>query len=198
MSTNPITTSNGDEPPVVNIDRVDAITARYRKALDLDDDLVERALDLFYTAERARPPGGRGFEYAVPAAIRLACEERNTPGTPDEIAAVGGIDVHKLIQEKREIARATGTQTLPIPAEQYLERYIEELEYGCEAAAVARGSLELIQREKPNAAPSSIASASLWVPIKSSDRDDITQSEIAEHTHTDGLTIRDLSSVVLD
>ncbi|WP_267641318.1 transcription initiation factor IIB [Haloarchaeobius amylolyticus] len=134
---------------------------------------------------------GRSIEGVSTASLYAAARQAGVPRSLDEVGEVSRVDKQELSRTYRYVVRELGLAVEPADPEQYLPRFLSELDAG---ATVERPARRLLQAAKQQGAhsgksPVGLAAAAIYAGGLLANAG-LTQDEVSEVTDISEVTIR--------
>ncbi|WP_247010285.1 transcription initiation factor IIB [Halorientalis litorea] len=164
---------------------------RLVSALDLPDDIRERACVLFESAQSADLLRGRSLEGFAAAAVYAVCRTADLSRTLTEVVGPARADRDELKCAYDALNRDLGLPTGPIDPAEYVPRFASELDL---SQAVERRAAELVQVAHDRGVvtgrdPAGVAAGCLYTAAREADRD-LTQAAAAAVAGVTPVTLR--------
>ncbi|MFB6142621.1 MAG: transcription initiation factor IIB family protein [Halorientalis sp.] len=164
---------------------------RLVSALDLPEDVRDRACVLFESAQSADLLRGRSIEGFAVACVYAVCRTGDIARTLTEVVEPARADREELKCAYDALNRELGLPTGPIDPAEYLPRFASELDL---PQRVERRARELVDRAHEEGLvagrnPSGVAAGCLYTAAREADRD-LTQAAAAETAGVTPVTLR--------
>ena len=172
---------------------------RMASALGLPQNVRETASVIYRRALSEDLLPGRSIEGVATAALYASARMAGSPRSLDEMAVVSRVDKMELTRTYRYIVRELSLEVQPADPEQYLPRFVSDLELADETERRAR---ELIERARSagllsGKSPVGLAAAAVYAAALLTN-DKVTQSEVSEVASISEVTIRNRYKELLE
>jgi transcription initiation factor TFIIB len=172
---------------------------RMASALGLPQNVRETASVIYRRALGDDLLPGRSIEGVATAALYASARMAGSPRSLDEMAVVSRVDKMELTRTYRYIIRELNLEVQPADPEQYLPRFVSDLDLRDETERRAR---ELIERAREagllsGKSPVGLAAAAVYAAALLTN-DKVTQSEVGEVASISEVTIRNRYKELLE
>src|SRR6056297_976637 len=172
---------------------------RMASALGLPQSVRETASVIYRRALGEDLLPGRSIEGVATAALYASARMAGSPRSLDEMAVVSRVDKMELTRTYRYIVRELNLEVQPADPEQYLPRFVSDLELTDETERRAR---ELIERARragllSGKSPVGLAAAAVYAAALLTN-DKVTQSEVSDVANISEVTIRNRYKELLE
>ena len=172
---------------------------RMGSALGLGESVRETASVIYRRALEEDLLPGRSIEGVASAATYAAARQAGTPRSIDEIAAVSRVDEMEFKRTYRYVVRELGLEVEPADPEQYVGRFVSDLDLSGEIERAAR---ELLRRGKDEQvhvgkSPVGLAAAAVYAAALGTEQK-VTQSAVSEVSDISEVTIRNRYQELLE
>jgi transcription initiation factor TFIIB len=172
---------------------------RMASALGLPENVRETASVIYRRALDEDLLPGRSIEGVATAALYAAARQAGTPRSLDEIAAVSRVEKMELTRTYRYIVRELKLEIQPADPEQYVPRFISDLDLSDETERQAR---ELLRAGKGRGvhsgkSPVGLAAAAVYAAALLTN-EKVTQSEVSAVANISEVTIRNRYKELLE
>ena len=164
---------------------------RMASALGLPTNVRETASVIYRRALQDDLLPGRSIEGVATAALYAAARQAGTPRSLDEMTHVSRVGHQELTRTYRYIIRELNLEIEPADPEQYLPRFISELELSDEVEREARRLIEIARQQNviSGKSPIGLAAAAIYAAALLSN-EKITQREVGTVADVSEVTIR--------
>ncbi|WP_439027953.1 transcription initiation factor IIB [Haloarchaeobius sp. DT45] len=134
---------------------------------------------------------GRSIEGVATASLYAAARQAGVPRSLDEVGEVSRVDKQELSRTYRYVVRELGLKVQPADPEQYLPRFLSELDAGPAVERPARGLLQAAKQAGVHSgkSPVGLAAAAIYAGgLLASE--ELTQDQVSEATDISEVTIR--------
>jgi transcription initiation factor TFIIB len=172
---------------------------RMGSALGLSESVRETASVIYRRALEEDLLPGRSIEGVASASVYAAARQAGTPRTLDEIESVSRIDEQELTRTYRYIVRELGLGVEPADPEQYVSRFVSELDLPDEVERRARELLQTGAEENVHVgkSPVGLAAAAVYAAARLVG-ENVTQSAVSTVSDMSEVTIRNRYQELLD
>jgi len=172
---------------------------RMGSALGLSESVRETASVIYRRALEEDLLPGRSIEGVATAAVYASARQASTPRTIDEIVAVSRIDEQEFTRTYRYVVRELGLEIEPADPEQYVNRFVSELDLPDEVERRARELLRTGAEENVHVgkSPVGLAAAAVYAASRLVGHQ-ITQSAVSDVSDMSEVTIRNRYQELLD
>ncbi|WP_435319911.1 transcription initiation factor IIB [Haloarchaeobius sp. TZWSO28] len=134
---------------------------------------------------------GRSIEGVATASLYAAARQAGVPRSLDEVGEVSRVDKQELSRTYRYVVRELGLKVEPADPEQYLPRFLSELDAGATVERPARRLLQAAKQEGVHSgkSPVGLAAAAIYAGSLLAS-EELTQDEVSEVTDISEVTIR--------
>jgi len=172
---------------------------RMASALGLPQNVRETASVIYRRALGDDLLPGRSIEGVATAALYASARMAGSPRSLDEMSVVSRVDKMELTRTYRYIVRELNLEVQPADPEQYLPRFVSDLELTDETERRAR---ELIERARragllSGKSPVGLAAAAVYAAALLTN-DKVTQSEVSDVANISEVTIRNRYKELLE
>jgi transcription initiation factor TFIIB len=172
---------------------------RMASALGLPQNVRETASVIYRRALGDDLLPGRSIEGVATAALYASARMAGSPRSLDEMAVVSRVDKMELTRTYRYIVRELNLEVQPADPEQYLPRFVSDLELTDETERRAR---ELVERARragllSGKSPVGLAAAAVYAAALLTN-DKVTQSEVSDVANISEVTIRNRYKELLE
>lgn len=171
----------------------------YRANLPIDMEVITKTNNIIDKCVTTEAISGRTYDYIISGALLLACKQTDTPILAEEIAALTirngePISAKKLQQESRVLKRELSLKVTPIPAEVFLNRFMDEFDLTTEQRNVCTQLLNKAESGGIDAKPGpSILAATVLDAARRLIDLPIEQKDITELSHSSPEQLRKYS-----
>ncbi len=172
---------------------------RMASALGLPESVRETASVIYRRALEEDLLPGRSIEGVATASLYAAARQASTPRSLDEISAVSRVDKMELTRTYRYVIRELGLEVKPADPEQYVPRFVSDLELSDETERMARELLESARSEGVHSgkSPVGLAAAGVYAAALLTN-EKVTQNEVSEVANISEVTIRNRYKELLE
>jgi len=172
---------------------------RMASALGLPQNVRETASVIYRRALGDDLLPGRSIEGVATAALYASARMAGSPRSLDEMSVVSRVDKMELTRTYRYIVRELSLEVQPADPEQYLPRFVSDLDLTDETERQAR---ELIERARragllSGKSPVGLAAAAVYAAALLTN-DKVTQSEVSDVANISEVTIRNRYKELLE
>jgi len=172
---------------------------RMASALGLPQNVRETASVIYRRALGDDLLPGRSIEGVATSALYASARMAGSPRSLDEMAVVSRVDKMELTRTYRYIVRELNLEVQPADPEQYLPRFVSDLDLTDETERRAR---ELIERARKGGllsgkSPVGLAAAAVYAAALLTN-DKVTQSEVSDVASISEVTIRNRYKELLE
>jgi len=166
---------------------------RMGSALGLKEQIMETASTIYRSCLNKDLMPGRSIEGVATASLRAATKICDNPRTIGTLAQVSRVSEEEIARTYKYIVRELELPVEPASPEDYITRYISDLEVG-DQQELEHKTVELLDAYRRNGnisgkSPSGLAAAAIYAASLVIG-EDITQSQLKEVTDTSKVTIR--------
>jgi len=164
---------------------------RMASALGLPENVRETASVIYRRALDENLLPGRSIEGVATATLYAAARQAGTPRSLDEIANVSRVEKDEIARTYRYVVRELNLEIQPADPEQYVPRFVSDLDLSEEVERRARALLETAKREGVHSgkSPVGLAAAAVYAAALLAN-EKVTQSEVSEVANISEVTIR--------
>ncbi len=172
---------------------------RMASALGLPENVRETASVIYRRALEEDLLPGRSIEGVATASLYAAARQAGTPRSLDEIAAVSRVDKMELTRTYRYIIRELGLEVKPADPEQYVPRFVSDLDLSDETERMARELLESARQKGVHSgkSPVGLAAAAVYAAALLTN-EKVTQNDVSEVASISEVTIRNRYKELLE
>ncbi|WP_248515908.1 transcription initiation factor IIB [Salinarchaeum laminariae] len=164
---------------------------RMASALGLPENVRETASVIYRRALAEDLLPGRSIEGVSTASLYAAARQAGTPRSLDEITAVSRVEKDEIARTYRYVVRELGLEIKPADPEQYVPRFVSELELSEEVERRARKLLKTAKDEGIHSGKSPVGLAAAAVYAASLlTNEKVTQNEVSRVANISEVTIR--------
>ena len=172
---------------------------RMASALGLPENVRETASVIYRRALSEDLLPGRSIEGVATAALYAAARQAGTPRSLDEIASVSRVEKMELTRTYRYVVRELKLEIQPADPEQYVPRFVSELDLSDETERQAR---ELLRAGKESGvhsgkSPVGLAAAAVYAAALLTN-EKVTQNQVSEVANISEVTIRNRYKELLE
>ena len=164
---------------------------RMASALGLPENVRETASVIYRRALDENLLPGRSIEGVSTASVYAAARQAGVPRSLDEITEVSRVEKSEIARTYRYVVRELNLEIQPADPEQYVPRFVSDLDLSEEVERRARALLETAKREGVHSgkSPVGLAAAAVYAAALLAN-EKVTQSEVSEVANISEVTIR--------
>jgi transcription initiation factor TFIIB len=172
---------------------------RMGSALGLSESVRETASVIYRRALEEDLLPGRSIEGVATSGVYAAARQAGTPRTIDEVVTVSRIAEQEFTRTYRYVVRELDLQIQPADPEQYINRFISELDLPEDTERQARELLKTGTEENVHVgkSPVGLAAAAVYAAARLTGKE-ITQSAVSEVSDMSEVTIRNRYQELLE
>ncbi len=172
---------------------------RMASALGLPENVRETASVIYRRALEEDLLPGRSIEGVATASLYAAARQASTPRSLDEISAVSRVDKMELTRTYRYIIRELGLEVKPADPEQYVPRFVSDLDLSDETERMARELLESARQQGVHSgkSPVGLAAAAVYAAALLTN-EKVTQNAVSDVASISEVTIRNRYKELLE
>ena len=172
---------------------------RMASALGLPENVRETASVIYRRALEEDLLPGRSIEGVATASLYASARQASTPRSLDEISAVSRVEKMELTRTYRYIIRELGLEVKPADPEQYVPRFVSDLDLSDETERMARELLESARQEGVHSgkSPVGLAAAAVYAAALLTN-EKVTQNDVSEVASISEVTIRNRYKELLE